>query len=133
MDTKIFVGGIPQTMTHEELFDIFSQHGPIRSAWLQKVRKNHTAPSMIHRGFGFIDFYYAFSVWHLLHDSDSRYIRVNDSLLEVKIAVPKKSKTNSKSVVTSQYLKYHNPVKLQQGEQGEVQLLSSMNYSHLCF
>ena len=87
---KVFVGGVPQDMTQDELHSVFSEHASIKKAWLQKYRAGPGAvhhPNK-HRGFGFVIFNDASGVDILLGDSFSRYLVLSDGKkLEVKRAV----------------------------------------------
>ncbi|KAJ8030038.1 DAZ-associated protein 1 [Holothuria leucospilota] len=49
---KIFVGGIPQGMSEEELSKVFSKYGKINKVKLMMDKSNNTR----HKGFGFITF-----------------------------------------------------------------------------
>jgi len=88
---KVFVGGVPQDMTQDDLYTIFSEYGCVKKAWLQRYRANGTAssnPPHNHRGFGFLIFYDGSSVEQLLGDNFSRFIVLKDGRkVEVKRAV----------------------------------------------
>jgi len=88
---KVFVGGVPQDMTQDDLYTIFSEYGCVKKAWLQRYRANGTAssnPPHNHRGFGFLIFYDGSSVEQLLGENFSRFIVLKDGRkLEVKRAV----------------------------------------------
>jgi len=89
---KVFVGGVPQDMVQDDLFRIFSELGSVKKAWLQKYRAatcNNPAPSVQHRGFGFVIFHESSDVDNILGQDYSRYINLNDGKrLEVKRAQP---------------------------------------------
>jgi len=88
---KVFVGGVPQDMTQDDLYTIFSEYGFVKKAWLQRYRASGAAnsnPPHNHRGFGFLIFYDGSSVEQLLGDNFSRFIVLKDGRkLEVKRAV----------------------------------------------
>merc|ERR1719188_1039295 len=104
---KVFVGGIPQDMEHDDLYNIFSEYAGVKKAWLQKHRGQQGSdgpPGHNHRGFGFVIFYDAMAVDQLLGSNFSRFIDLRDGRrLEVKQAVsntemiggPVASSTNS--------------------------------------
>jgi hypothetical protein len=92
---KIFVGGIPQSMTQEDFGAVFSQYGRVKRAWLQRHRAtDRTAgggggtAQRNHRGFGFVIFHDSSAVERLLGGGSSRFITLPDGRrLEVKRAV----------------------------------------------
>lgn len=89
---KVFVGGVPQDMSQDDLYTIFSDYGGVKKAWLQSYRtagRINQSPPHNHRGFGFVIFYDGSSVDQLLGKSFSRYLPLTDGRrLEVKRAVP---------------------------------------------
>lgn len=93
---KLFVGGIPQQMTQEELARVLSQIGRVERAWLQKRRysqAHQTASALTHRGFGFALFESEAAVDRWLGGSSSRFLELQDwegRRLEVKKAVDSK-------------------------------------------
>mmetsp|Transcript_5372 Transcript_5372/g.17537 ORF Transcript_5372/g.17537 Transcript_5372/m.17537 type:complete len:601 (+) Transcript_5372:96-1898(+) len=87
---KVFVGGVPQEMTQDDLYDIFSRHAGVKKAWLQR---HHNKEGVViaaynHRGFGFVIFNEASAVDKLFGGpSFSKYITVQGGIrLEVKRA-----------------------------------------------
>mmetsp|Transcript_39363 Transcript_39363/g.111329 ORF Transcript_39363/g.111329 Transcript_39363/m.111329 type:complete len:372 (+) Transcript_39363:67-1182(+) len=89
---KVFVGGIPQDLTQDELYNIFSEFSRVKKAWLQRYRANAgnqgSAPPHNHRGFGFVIFYDGTAVDQMLGQNFSRFIILSDGRkLEVKRAV----------------------------------------------
>jgi len=92
---KIFVGGIPQSMTQEDFGAVFSQYGRVKRAWLQRHRATDRAAGggggaaqRNHRGFGFVIFHDGSAVERLLGAGSSRFIPLPDGRrLEVKRAV----------------------------------------------
>ncbi len=50
MATKLYVGGLPYSVTESQLEDLFSQHGEVRSA--KVITDKFTGRS---RGFGFVE------------------------------------------------------------------------------
>lgn len=50
MSTRIYVGGLPYSVTEQELSDLFSQHGTVESA--RVISDKFTGQS---RGFGFVE------------------------------------------------------------------------------
>jgi len=93
---KLFVGGIPQQMTQEELAQVLSQIGRVERAWLQKRRysqAHQTASALTHRGFGFALFESQASVDRWLGGKSSRFLELKDwegRMLEIKKAVDSK-------------------------------------------
>lgn len=88
---KVFVGGVPQDMSQDDLYNIFSEYGGVKKAWLQSYRtagRINQSPPHNHRGFGFVIFYDGSSVDVLLGKNYSRYLQLQDGRLEVKRAVP---------------------------------------------
>jgi len=86
-DRKIFVGGIPQETSQEDLFAMFSQFGAVKKAWLQREHRDSNS-KLKHRGFGFVIFRDGDAVNHVLGANLSRYIRFEDGRqLEVKRAL----------------------------------------------
>jgi len=92
---KIFVGGIPQSMTQEDFGAVFSQYGRVKRAWLQRHRATDRAAGggggaaqRNHRGFGFVIFHDSSAVERLLGVGASCFITLGDGRrLEVKRAV----------------------------------------------
>lgn len=89
---KVFVGGIPQDLTQDELYNIFSEFSRVKKAWLQRYRANAgnqgSAPPHNHRGFGFVIFYDGTAVDQMIGQNLSRFIILRDGRkLEVKRAV----------------------------------------------
>lgn len=88
---KVFVGGIPQDMTQDDLLAVFNKFSPVKKAWLQRYKQQIPEASMPHpnhRGFGFVIFYDAAAVDHLLGPNFSSYIKLEDGRrLEVKRAL----------------------------------------------
>eukprot|EP00406_Dinophysis_acuminata_P032609 CAMPEP_0179366910 /NCGR_PEP_ID=MMETSP0797-20121207/83302_1 /TAXON_ID=47934 /ORGANISM="Dinophysis acuminata, Strain DAEP01" /LENGTH=310 /DNA_ID=CAMNT_0021082443 /DNA_START=41 /DNA_END=970 /DNA_ORIENTATION=- len=88
---KVFVGGIPQDMSQDDLYKIFSKFAGVRKAWLQRYRTNcnlNSNPPRNHRGFGFVVFYDGSTVDQLLGATTSKFILLRDGRkLEVKRAV----------------------------------------------
>ncbi|CAE7661884.1 HNRNPA0 [Symbiodinium pilosum] len=90
---KIFVGGIPQDFTQDDLCELFSQYGMVTKAWLQRHRQaDHefgaTAQrSQSHRGFGFVIFQDASMVDDLLGPETSCFLEIKDGRrIEIKRA-----------------------------------------------
>eukprot|EP00933_Yihiella_yeosuensis_P008425 TRINITY_DN11385_c0_g1_i1.p1 TRINITY_DN11385_c0_g1~~TRINITY_DN11385_c0_g1_i1.p1 ORF type:complete len:595 (+),score=133.86 TRINITY_DN11385_c0_g1_i1:173-1957(+) len=94
---KVFVGGIPQEMTQDDLFKVFSEYAPVKKAWLQRYRdatKVKAGAPHNHRGFGFVIFTDGSAVDQLLgpleHSGKQKscFIPLKDGKkLEVKRAV----------------------------------------------
>lgn len=93
---KVFVGGIPQTIDQNGLYQMFSKIGKVKKAWLQ-LFNNDRAPSQIpstkkHRGFGFVIFYERQAIDQLLGNEPSKFVSFGKDLkLEVKRAFGKTS------------------------------------------
>lgn len=89
---KVFVGGVPQDMSQDDLYQIFSEWGGVKKAWLQSYRtagRINQSPPHNHRGFGFVIFYDTSSLDNFLGKSNSRFLPLRDGRrLEVKRAVP---------------------------------------------
>jgi len=89
---KVFVGGVPQDMNQDDLYNVFNEFGGVKKAWLQSYRtigRINQAPPHNHRGFGFVIFYDICSVDQLLEKNYSRFLALTDGRrLEVKRAVP---------------------------------------------
>eukprot|EP00439_Symbiodinium_sp_Y106_P047548 s2062_g6.t1 len=91
---KVFVGGIPQDFTQDDLCELFSQFGAVTKAWLQRHRQNdndfgHASSqrSPSHRGFGFVIFQDASMVDELLGAETSCFMEIKDGRrIEVKRA-----------------------------------------------
>merc|ERR1719487_1433821 len=93
---KVFVGGIPQCVDQNGLYQMFSKVGKVKKAWLQLFhtdRGEGQQPKIKkHRGFGFVVFYETRSIDQLLGKDSSRFVSFGDNLkLEVKRAVGKNS------------------------------------------
>lgn len=89
-DRKIFVGGVPQDLTQDDLYAIFSAFAGVKRAWLQKCRatddKGTNVPN--HRGFGFVIFHDARTIEDLLGDCASCFVPLRNGVkVEVKRAV----------------------------------------------
>lgn len=88
---KVFVGGVPQHVSQDELQEILSQYGEVKRAWLQRCRcvpQPRTGPPPKHRGFGFVMFRDVAAVERLLSGTTSRYLMLQcGRRLEVKRAV----------------------------------------------
>merc|ERR1719321_822901 len=57
---KVFVGGIPQTVDQNGLYQMFSKFGKVKKAWLQLFHPDRVGQAngaKKHRGFGFVVFY----------------------------------------------------------------------------
>lgn len=89
---KVFIGGVPQDMNQDDLYNLFSEFGGVKKAWLQSYRtvgRMNQSPPHNHRGFGFVIFYDNTSVDQLLGKQFSRFMPLPDGRrLEVKRAVP---------------------------------------------
>ncbi|KAF8048637.1 hypothetical protein N665_2449s0006 [Sinapis alba] len=85
---KIFVGGIPSSVTEDELKDFFAKYGTIVEH--QIIRDHETNRS---RGFGFVIFDSEEVVDELL--SKGNMIDMADTQVEIKKAEPKKSSNRS--------------------------------------
>ncbi|CAN8259525.1 unnamed protein product [Cochlearia groenlandica] len=85
---KIFIGGIPSTVTDDELKDFFGKYGSVVEH--QIIRDHETNRS---RGFGFVIFDSEDVVDELL--SNGNMIDMADSKVEIKKAEPKKSSNRS--------------------------------------
>lgn len=57
---KIFVGGVPQEFSQEDLRKLFSQFAPVKRAWVQQHKNKRSStersPPQNHRGFGWVVF-----------------------------------------------------------------------------
>lgn len=100
MARKVFVGGIPQSIDQNGLYQLFSKVGKVKKAWLQLFhndRASHQIPTgKKHRGFGFVIFYEKQAIDQILGNEDSRFISFeNDINLEVKRAFGKTSVRNA--------------------------------------
>lgn len=106
---KIFVGGIPQWMTTDDLAAFFSSFGAVSKAWLQRQRADngsgHGHSSIpVHRGFGFIVFADPSTVDELLGSdpSASRFLELQDGKrIEVKRAKTSTDMTHEKQTYTA--------------------------------
>lgn len=81
---KIFVGGIPTSVTEEELKDFFSKYGNVVE---HEIILDHTTKRS--RGFGFVVFDSEQVVDNILVDTNK--IDMNGTKVEIKKAEPKKS------------------------------------------
>jgi len=92
---KVFVGGIPQSVDQNGLYQMFSNIGKVKKAWLQLFHNDRAAtqnPSTKkHRGFGFVIFYEKQAIDQLLGNDLSRFISFGNEKLEVKRAFGKTS------------------------------------------
>jgi hypothetical protein len=90
-DRKVFVGGVPQDLTEDDLYAIFSKYADVKKAWVQKNRAGDhigSCPHPNHRGFGFVIFRDARAVTDFLGDNVSRFITLkNGARVEVKRAM----------------------------------------------
>jgi len=95
---KVFIGGIPQSIDQNALYQMCSKVGKVKKAWLQLFHNDRgagkTAAPKKHRGFGFVIFYEKASIDTLLgKDHESRMVNFpNDVTLEVKRAFGKDKK-----------------------------------------
>ena len=78
---KIFIGGIPQNTTRQELLDYFSTYGPIEDLNVTFKRENKG------KGFGFLLFKNHKSMENVLADYDKH--KIHDIWFECQIAKPK--------------------------------------------
>jgi len=89
---KVFVGGVPQDMSQDDLYKVFSEFGRVKKAWLQSYRSNSrvsSGPPNNHRGFGFVIFYDGEAVDNMIGKKTNMYIKLRDGRrLDVKRAVP---------------------------------------------
>ncbi|KAE8697136.1 amine oxidase family protein [Hibiscus syriacus] len=81
---KIFVGGIPSTVSEDEFKDFFTQYGEVRE---QQIMRDHATNRS--RGFGFITFKTEQAVDDLLEKGNK--IDFVGAQVEIKRAEPKKS------------------------------------------
>lgn len=91
-DRKVFVGGVPQDLTQDDLYAIFSEYAGVKKAWLQKCRNadesTNSCPPQSHRGFGFVIFHDAAAIDELLGQAPSRFVMLRSGAkLEVKRAL----------------------------------------------
>lgn len=89
---KIFIGGIPQEMSQDDLHTFFNDQHPVKRAWLQRYRTtgsaNSTTPPHNHRGFGFVIFQSGAAVDQLLGSRSSCHLQLpGGRQLEIKRAV----------------------------------------------
>lgn len=91
---KVFVGGVPQYVSSEELYSIFAPFAAVKKAWLQRCRPgddSETFPPQLHRGFGFVIFHDAHAVDGIIGPGASRLIDIGSGhSVEVKRAVSSK-------------------------------------------
>jgi len=93
---KVFIGGIPQSIDQNGLYQMFSKMGKVKKAWLQLFyndrAENQIPATKKHRGFGFVIFYEMQAIDQMLGDESSRFISFGPDLkLEVKRAFGKMS------------------------------------------
>ncbi|XAR67611.1 hypothetical protein NMG60_11002442 [Bertholletia excelsa] len=81
---KVFVGGIPSSLTEDELKEYFSSYGPVMEH--QIMLDHNTGRS---RGFGFVTFENEDAVERLF--SDGRTHELGGKQVEIKKAVPKRA------------------------------------------
>lgn len=90
-DRKVFVGGIPQHLSQNDLYETFLAFAGVERAWVQKLRAGEQEAGGLpksHRGFGFVVFCDAWAIDELLPGCDSRFIHMKDGAkVEVKRAV----------------------------------------------
>lgn len=89
-ERKVFVGGVPQDFTQDDLYATFSIYAGVKKAWLQKCRASDdsSCPPQNHRGFGFVIFHDPRAIDGLLGGSVSRFIGLrNGHQIEVKRAM----------------------------------------------
>jgi len=100
---KIFVGGVPQDLSQDDLYAVFSEMAGVKKAWLQRYRTNGgPTPPHNHRGFGFVIFYDPSAVDQLLGNQTSKFIMLRDGRkLEVKRALSSNDLVGSPSWATS--------------------------------
>lgn len=103
---KIFVGGIPQQMTQEDLVVFFSTFGPVSKAWLQRQRSDGGASAnghnqvSNHRGFGFVVFQDPNTVDELLGAEGSCFLELKEGRrIEVKRAKTSTDMTNERQTL----------------------------------
>lgn len=77
---KIFVGGLPVSLSETTFYNHFQKYGPIVEAQIMKDRKNSRS-----RGFGFVRYHNEESVDEVLRYDHT----INGKLVEVKKALPK--------------------------------------------
>ncbi|CAK0851430.1 unnamed protein product, partial [Prorocentrum cordatum] len=93
---KIFVGGVPQDMSQEDMRQVFGDYR-VKKAWLQKCKtgvdepRSPAASRCVHRGFGFIIFDDTSAIDQILGSADSKFVRLQGKFegkqLEVKRAM----------------------------------------------
>jgi len=91
---KVFVGGIPQTIDQNGLYQMFSKIGKVKKAWLQLFNNDRaltqTPSTRKHRGFGFVIFYERQAIDEMLGNEPSKFVLFGKDLkLEVKRAFGK--------------------------------------------
>lgn len=128
---KIFIGGIPQWMTTDDLAAFFSSFGAVSKAWLQRQRADngsgHGHSSIpVHRGFGFVVFQDPSTVDELLGSdlSASRFMELQDGKrIEVKRAKTSTDMTHEKQTYTADTsFKAAGPSTMEtKGQKGQVQ------------
>lgn len=104
---KVFIGGVPQDMTQDQLRAVFAKFGDVKKAWLQKERaerqeKRDPGAVKPHRGFGFVVFSEDAGVDNVLGQEFSRFIPLADGKrLEVKRALTSSVMANTQSLPKS--------------------------------
>lgn len=87
---KVFIGGVPQDVNQNDLYNKFQEFGNVKKAWLQRHRgkgESEANPAQ-HRGFGFVIFHEASGVDNLLGRVDQKFLTINDNRrIEVKRAI----------------------------------------------
>eukprot|EP00029_Vermamoeba_vermiformis_P005305 TRINITY_DN1804_c0_g1_i1.p1 TRINITY_DN1804_c0_g1~~TRINITY_DN1804_c0_g1_i1.p1 ORF type:complete len:293 (-),score=69.65 TRINITY_DN1804_c0_g1_i1:110-988(-) len=83
---KIFVGGVPSSVSDDEFRDYFAQFGTVTDAQIMKDRATSRS-----RGFGFVTFDHESAVEKCLETSH----KLNNKLVEVKKAEPKRTMNTS--------------------------------------
>eukprot|EP01129_Flabellula_baltica_P014297 TRINITY_DN680_c0_g1_i2.p1 TRINITY_DN680_c0_g1~~TRINITY_DN680_c0_g1_i2.p1 ORF type:complete len:303 (-),score=59.90 TRINITY_DN680_c0_g1_i2:66-974(-) len=87
---KLFIGGIPLTLTDEELRAYFQQFGVVNECSIMKDRKTGQP-----RGFGFV----SFEEYEIVENVLEMEHKIAGKLVEVKLAEPKKARDVSPPVV----------------------------------
>ncbi|CAK0902902.1 unnamed protein product [Prorocentrum cordatum] len=101
---KIFVGGVPQDMSEEDLHQVFSDYW-VKKAWLQQGRadanglRRPSASGRSHRGFGFVIFYGTDAVDQILGTADAKFISLKEGRFEGK-QIEVKRAVSSNEIVT---------------------------------
>mmetsp|Transcript_58696 Transcript_58696/g.139865 ORF Transcript_58696/g.139865 Transcript_58696/m.139865 type:complete len:589 (-) Transcript_58696:184-1950(-) len=103
-ERKIFVGGVPQDFSQEDLYDTFCVYGGIRKAWLQKCRPGQptasgaaaSSSSHNHRGFGFVVFQDRGAIDELLGSDFSCYLHLTGRFSGERPVEVKRALSNNK-------------------------------------